>query len=265
MKYRAMMTATVLAGVATLSAMAVTVLIDDDFESGYTDGNITGQTAPNGQTWFDHPWHPSDIIWGDFGLGGKGAGPDLAVHTHGQSVIPLGRRVNRDHWQHVLYVRGDVRGGGPNIVPDTPGCYAQLDATAGNGSPEWSWANVGVVDYGDANRFVSHGRHFLQPAYLVPTGNGWIDSATTNWFRCDATYDLAAGTARYTYYERGNPANSNVSDFSWDPDVHDVQFDGVHIILWRHADGQSPWPGVDNLYVAVGGVPPPRRSLICIR
>ena len=257
------------AGIPSAPGPGVTVLLDDDFESGYGDGNLTGQAAPNGRTWFDHgAWHPSDLLRGDYGLGGKGAGAGATPGVgYATSIVPLGRRVKRSDRQHTLYVACDVRGGGPNATPGLTGDTAAVQLGAGDGAPEWTWLTIGDINYGEGRK-VHHGRF----RYWEDNANYWVDlvgtdyaSASTGWFHFDASIDLRAGDAKYSFYEIDSPANSGTYAHSWDPGVYDVQFDVVHTMAYIDSDAQPPWPGVDNLYVEAVWVPPSVATIVVVQ
>ena len=102
----------------TTTSMAVTILINDNFENDYTEGQVTGQTAPSGQVWTNVPWNPGELSWkpnagigGSGGLGGHGMPP---VDSYWTSTMPLGTTVDASSEENVIHISFDMRAGGNN-------------------------------------------------------------------------------------------------------------------------------------------------------
>ncbi len=84
------------------------VLINDDFESGYSDGSVEGQTAANGEVWASANEGPPSF-GAAFGVGGSGGlRGDGGGRNHNGAILPLGRTVQQSDDQHILIARADI-------------------------------------------------------------------------------------------------------------------------------------------------------------
>ena len=217
------------------------VLLEDDFESGYSDGSLIGQMAPNGETWKPHAgWQPGPINRGDYGKdSSKGASGSL-IGTTTSSIIPFGRRVTSADPDNIVVVSADMTAGeGHNI---------DIEIVMGDGSAEWNWLKLLALNDAE-NAFGSMGRHAGPDGYVDGSGAGNLGDPGSDWYHAEATIDLAAGEADFVVYAYGDPGTLYTYTGSW-AGVYDFQPDGLHVMSNIWANGNPDvLPGVDNLYV----------------
>ena len=234
------------------------VLIQDDFEGGYSDGDLLGQVNPNGQAWYASGWVDQPLLRGDYGMGpSKGAGQDRSLNTAaGVYRIPFGRAVTAADPDNIILFSYDARSG---AEPQNGEVVASMNLC---NEAKGDWMLLGSID--SAYNAVGRGNFAFNGAY-EHTGSP-IRVSNQGWFNFYGTIDLGLGEATLNFQSYDDPGLNGTFFNEWDnTGINEPAFDPdclqVFTTCWA-----DPFPydgvgsGIDNLsFVTV-----PEPATLCL-
>ena len=228
----------VLCVMAWTAPVEATVVLEDDFDT-YTDGDLNGQTAPNGQTWVQYTTY-SNQVGAAYGHTGKGIaslndwndnGDDLALGTTlspsgGYDTVVLSFDAYRPvsgawGWAVETYQQVTLRdtASGNSIAVRWRGLYNQ-------GSPLW-----------DAHSIRVEGLGFT----------GVLDQYRAGWLNFELSVNLTTGATQLIWDNLNNSDGATYNLGNFDTGTYAFAPDEVRIYQ-RRVSLPSP-PGLDNLKI----------------
>ena len=224
------------------------VVLDEDFDD-YTDGDLDGQTATNGQVWDTYSTYYGQVGSGDQARSGKGIAPVAGDWKSAIDDLSLGMPLSPSGDNDTVVLSFDAyRSGGtdPSWTPETRHYVRLTDSVNTSSSIEVFWGGA------------QGGTHDIKVAGLGLDAT--LGAYATGWLRFELRVNLSSGASQLSWYDMDVPGNGAVYDLgSFNTTTYPFAPDGLRMHQRRV---NCTTVGMDNVIVEM--IPAPTGSLVIV-